>query len=558
MTQPVMILLGVGGFVVAVVLLNLILTGQRQLRLKRDLIANWGKLPVKRGGSERYLKAAYLDHEAQVNHDCQIDDLTWQDLDMFDVFKQLNATQSSVGAERVYAQLRAYNLGKPDVNEALISFFQTHAEERLKVQLAFAGLGEDVANNSQHYLRTTTQSALPHAWRFKVLGSLPLVGLVLALVLPAVGVSIIVLSLMVNLFYYVLKREALDAEVTAMGYLVRTIVTAEHLVKIQQPTQDALRAAVRPMRGITRLAFVFRSRDNSSSDMITEYFSSMFMLGFIAYNNVLTRLYHNHDEALTLWQALGDLELAIAIANFRTAHSQSSQPAFAAGDMTATGIVHPLLKHPVANPVAWNKNALITGANASGKSTYVKSKAVNAILAQTINTVLAEKLTMQPGLVMTAMAVRDDLSEGDSYFVAEIKAIHRLLRAVASNKRVYGFIDEILKGTNTVERIAASASVINWLSHYPSLVVVATHDNELTDIMGDQCINWHFQEKVTQKDGVVFDYLLHQGPATSHNAIALLATMAYPEPLIKDARQLAADFERNKAWPKYRQGGIQA
>ena len=55
MTQPVMILLGVGGFVVAVVLLNLILTGQRQLRLKRDLIANWGKLPVKRGGSERYL-----------------------------------------------------------------------------------------------------------------------------------------------------------------------------------------------------------------------------------------------------------------------------------------------------------------------------------------------------------------------------------------------------------------------------------------------------------------------------------------------------------------------
>ena len=81
------------------------------------------------------------------------------------------------------------------------------------------------------------------------------------------------------------------------------------------------------------------------------------------------------------------------------------------------------------------------------------------------------------------MAVRDDLSEGDSYFVAEIKAIRRLLNAVAKKKRVYGFIDEILKGTNTVERIAASASVINWLKQYPSLVVVATHDNELTDIM---------------------------------------------------------------------------
>ncbi len=210
------------------------------------------------------------------------------------------------------------------------------------------------------------------------------------------------------------------------------------------------------------------------------------------------------------------------------------------------------------SPVDWQKNALITGANASGKSTYVKSIAINAILAQTINTVTATSFTMEPGEVITAMAVRDDLSEGDSYFVAEIKAIRRLLNAVAKKKRVYGFIDEILKGTNTVERIAASASVINWLKQYPSLVVVATHDNELTDIMGDQCVNWHFQEKVTKEDGVVFDYLLYQGPATSHNAIALLATMDYPTSLIHDARQLAADFERSKAWPKFVKGGIQA
>ncbi|WP_424320873.1 MutS-related protein [Lacticaseibacillus chiayiensis] len=558
MTQPVIALLSVGGIAVAFVVLNLLLVWRRQEKLKQKLLADWGTLPIKRGGSERFLKAAYLDHEAQVKHDCLIDDLTWRDLDMFEVFKQLNATQSSVGAERVYAQLRAYDLGKPDVNEDLIDFFRTHAEERLKVQMIFAGLGVETANNSQHYLRTTTQEALPHAWRFKALGVLPLVGLILIPLLPALGVVVTALSLMVNVFYYVVKKEALDAEVTAMGYLVRTIVTAEHLVKIDQPTQTVLRTALKPMRGITRLAFVFRTRDNSTADIMTEYFSSKFMLGFIAYNNVLTRLHNRHEQALALWQALGDLELAIAIANFREAHADSSQPTFASGGMTAIQLAHPLLTHPVTNPVDWQKNALITGANASGKSTYVKSIAVNAILAQTINTVLAKDMTMQPGLVITAMAIRDDLSEGDSYFVAEIKAIHRLLKAVAGKQRIYGFIDEILKGTNTVERIAASASVINWLSHYPSLVVVATHDNELTDIMGEQCVNWHFQEKVTKKDGVVFDYLLHQGPATSHNAITLLATMAYPETLIKDARTLAADFERTKAWPRYREGGIKA
>ncbi|MEE1523351.1 MAG: DNA mismatch repair protein MutS, partial [Lacticaseibacillus paracasei] len=364
MSQPITILLSVTGFIVAMIVLNGLLTWQRQQKLKRQLLADWGTFPEKRPKGERYLKAAYLDHEAQVNHDCQVDDLTWQDLDMLDVFEQLNVTQSSVGAERVYAQLRAYDLGKPAVDEALIAFFQDHPDSRLKVQMAFAGLGIEPANNSQLYLRTTTKKALPNAWRFKVMGGFPFIGVLLTLLWPAIGVTLMVVSLLVNVFYYILKREGLDAEITSMGYLVRTIITAERLAKISQPTQAALRQAVKPMRGITRFAFVFRTKTGSMGDILTEYLSIMFMLSFIAYNTVLDRLSSHHAEALALWQRLGDLELAIAIANFRTAEATTTQPVFAKGGMTATDLAHPLLKHPVANPVDWQKNALITGANA--------------------------------------------------------------------------------------------------------------------------------------------------------------------------------------------------
>ncbi|RTK47956.1 DNA mismatch repair protein MutS, partial [Enterococcus faecalis] len=94
-----------------------------------------------------------------------------------------------------------------------------------------------------------------------------------------------------------------------------------------------------------------------------------------------------------------------------------------------------------------------------------------------------------PGHVITSMAVEDDLFEGDSYFVAEIKSIKRLLDTVATNQRCYCFVDEILKGTNTVERIAASASIIHWLRAYPSLAFVATHDIELTEILKNDCCN---------------------------------------------------------------------
>ncbi|MFT9038568.1 MAG: hypothetical protein ABF993_00435 [Schleiferilactobacillus harbinensis] len=265
---------------------------------------------------------------------------------------------------------------------------------------------------------------------------------------------------------------------------------------------------------------------------------------------MLKRLQNKHDAALNLWASVGDLEVAIAIANYRLAIQDTCQPVFRPGPVTADTLVHPLLLDAVANPVNWRRNTIITGSNASGKSTYVKSVAVNCILAQTINTCTAKSFALQPGNVITAMAVQDDLAQGDSYFVAEIKAIKRLLDLVATGQHCYGFVDEILKGTNTVERIAASASVVAWLNQYPSLVMIATHDNELTEMLSATCDNWHFQETVTKDHGVEFDYLLRQGPATSHNAIALLGTMDYPESLITEANQLATAFEKSKRWPQ--------
>ncbi|MBM9833360.1 DNA mismatch repair protein MutS, partial [Enterococcus faecalis] len=114
-------------------------------------------------------------------------------------------------------------------------------------------------------------------------------------------------------------------------------------------------------------------------------------------------------------------------------------------------------------------------------------------------------------------------------------SIKRLLDTVATNQRCYCFVDEILKGTNTVERIAASASIIHWLRAYPSLAFVATHDIELTEILKDDCRNIHFSEQVTEDDGISFDYKVKSGPALSRNAIALLKVMGYPETIVQDA-----------------------
>ncbi|MFD1393514.1 DNA mismatch repair protein MutS [Lacticaseibacillus jixianensis] len=539
-------LLAFGGILAAVVIIS---TVKARVSLRNRLLTSWGRLPEPTSrDAESSLKEAFRASAQLRPTTSTVDDLTWHDLDMMQVFRLLNQTESSVGAEALYAKMRSFDLGQPNVDEDLIAFFTANQVARMQVRTAFAHLGKVDHNQSQHYLLTTTKGALPNAWQYRVFGLLPLAGVLLALIAPLAGVLLAIGSLLFNVIYYEVKKEALTLELNAMRYLVQTITTARSLVKIATPRQAALKQAYAPLAGIGRRAFTFRAKSGSTGDVIADYISFMFMLPFIAYNDVLRRLRLHKQAAIALWTVMGDLEVAIAIANFRLAVPTTCSPTVAKAGVHAAGLIHPLLKHPVPNDLDWPQTALITGSNASGKSTYVKSVAINLLLAQTVATATATRFAYQPGHVVTAMAIQDDIAAGDSYFIAEIKAIKRLLDLVAQGQRVYGFIDEILKGTNTVERIAASAAVVHWLTETNALTMVATHDSELTAMLAGQVINWHFQETVDAA-GVHFDYLLRQGPATSHNAIALLKAMQYPRSITAQAQALARDFEGLRQWP---------
>ena len=384
---------------------------------------------------------------------------------------------------------------------------------------------------------------------FVFLGALPLVGILLLLLGFVQGILLTLVSVVFNTIYYSIKKAKLETELNSMRYLVQTIACGSQIAKINTPLQDEIKQSLAPLKKITRFAFSFRAKNGSEGDMLFEYINIIFMLPFISYQTVTTTLAKHQQAAIDLWNLLGKLEVAAAILNFRTYMPITCLPTFqTSGGVQATGTYHPLLSEAVMNDVAWTHNTLVTGSNASGKSTYVKSIAINCILAQTIQTAVAETFTMVPGHVITSMAVEDDLFEGDSYFVAEIKSIKRLLATVATNQRCYCFVDEILKGTNTVERIAASASIIHWLRAYPSLAFVATHDIELTEILKNDCCNIHFSEQVTEDDGISFDYKVKSGPALSRNAIALLKVMGYPETIVQDAYAAANDFDQNRKW----------
>ena len=111
------------------------------------------------------------------------------------------------------------------------------------------------------------------------------------------------------------------------------------------------------------------------------------------------------------------------------------------------------------------------------------------------------------------------------------------------------FVDEVLRGTNTVERIAASAQILKYMSANGFFCVAATHDIELTSLLEDSYENYHFSEEIREGD-VLFNYLLQSGKAQSRNAIRLLSLMGYEEEIVHRAEAMAEGFLKEGVWQK--------
>ena len=133
--------------------------------------------------------------------------------------------------------------------------------------------------------------------------------------------------------------------------------------------------------------------------------------------------------------------------------------------------------------------------------------------------------------------------------MVEIKALKWIMyKTVERNGlRVLCFLDEVLRGTNTIERIAACVKILSTLKKAGATCFVATHDIELTKLLTDEYDNYYFDESVTDND-ISFSYLLKSGSATTKNAIKLLSLMGFSEDITKAAENMALDFEKNGKW----------
>lgn len=491
-----------------------------------------------------------------------IDDTTWNDLDMQQVFMLMNHTMSSCGEDYLYAMLRLPRFDRETLNERerLIQYFRTHQQERARLQMVFAEIGKMKDISITDYVYRMDQVERKGRGRYFCLFTLSLLSIVSLFVQPLVGVIFFLGMTVVNVYTHYQDSAAIEPYFKSFSCILRILKATDLLKKIKAPEIESYRdrilkdaASMKGIRKKARMLTNSKGIDDWMTVLLT-YINSFFLLDFIEFYGALKEYDGHQKEIEELIEQLGILDSAIAVASFREYLPFYAVPEFVDGkraSMEVKDLYHPLIGSPVANSIAVSGGTLVTGSNASGKSTFLKNVAVNAILAQSINTCVASSYRANMVKVMTSMALRDDLQGGESYYIVEIKSIKRILDESEKEEPLLCIVDEVLRGTNTIERIAASSRILNALNRPHVISFAATHDIELSYILAGAYENYHFEEEIQEHD-VKFNYLLRKGRATSRNAIALLEMIGYHPEIVKEARQAAADFEESGVWKPVR------
>ena len=404
--------------------------------------------------------------------------------------------------------------------------------------------------------RIDTVKKESNAKHFALLGGI-IVSILLLFVIPSVAGFLLLFLLAYNIISYYKRKGEIAPYFSAISYLIRMLAHGEQLSKeshekVLEHYYEILQKNSSDLKNFRKGAPVVSS-ENPTGDMMSfflDYVRILFHTDLIRFNLMLTEFFKKKEQIVEVFEIVGFLDAMCAIASFREMLPVYCIPEFSnETKYHAKELYHPFLKEPVPANMIAKKSVLITGSNASGKSTFIKSAAMNAILAQTIHTVCAKEYQSSFFKVMTSMALTDNLFTNESYYIAEIKSLQRILQETNGTIPVFGFVDEVLRGTNTVERIAASSQILATLSQSNALMFAATHDIELTYMLEELFENYHFEEQIKDKE-ILFDYKLKIGRATTQNAIALLRLLGYPEEITKRAKDIAMKFLSEGEWKK--------
>ena len=498
--------------------------------------------------------ALYFSNKKTHNAFQVLSDHTCNDLDFDEVFQFLDRTQSRVGQQYLYDKLRCIKLDEAQTqeDEVLIERLSKDAVLRSQIQKEL----DRLKHKEAYYISSLFQEEhiqVP-SWflAIKLLSFTSFCTLILTFFNP-VFFAVLLGVFCVNFVIHYWNKRNLVKYVSSIPQLLKLNKVANQLLKIEytKPDDSKILKAVSRINQLKNRTLFFQIEAGIQGDFeivlwfLLDIIKTLFLLEPLFLFGALKRLDRERVEVETVFKYVGRIDSLLSVALLRNGLNSWCTPHLSDVNtgVVAKEIYHPLISDCQVNSIETReRSVLLTGSNMSGKTTFIRTIGINILSGLTLNTCFAKQMQFRPMRILSAIRISDDLMNDKSYYFEEVLRIKALVVAGEETVPNLFLLDELFKGTNTAERIAAGKAVLSNLAQHGNTVLVSTHDIELTDLLTETYELYHFSEFVAE-ERIIFDYKLKAGKLKNRNAIRILELNKYPVTLIEEAKKLAADFD---------------
>ncbi|MCM4152588.1 DNA mismatch repair protein MutS [Arenibacter sp. N53] len=484
-----------------------------------------------------------------------ISDKTCNDLDFEELFMFLDRTTSKVGQQYLYNNLRTIEVDpqNTEINEEIIGALSKDSDLRVTIQKELEKLSKyDVYRISTLFQK---EHPKPPKWFFavKLLTFTSLLSLILLFFDPRfllVLIGVFVINFVIHLWNKQNLLQIIDSipQLLRLNSIASYLHTIGKLKKIDPNLSVSIKAIgqVKNRMSFLKLETKLQGEFESIAWTFLELFKILFLLEPLLLFGILNRLNTKRQEMANIFEFVGRIDMLISIASLRKGLENFCIPEIDDNNKSikALEIYHPLIVNCITNSLEVSKKSvLLTGSNMAGKTSFIRTIGLNLITGLSINTCFAKSFSFPLARVFSAIRISDDLLNDKSYYFEEVLTIKEMIAESENGITNFFLLDEIFKGTNTVERISAGKAVLSSLSKNGNVVFVSTHDIELTEMLSKEYELFHFSEMVNEKT-VDFDYKLREGKLRNRNAIRILQINGYPDEVVEEAIAISKELDK--------------
>lgn len=535
-----------GLLVAALISTNFIHNRNRRKERYKKLTESFGSLTTEPGDTSYFdEESTLLDHmRSKYTEDFYLDAITINDLALRNIYSRMN-TVSSCGADYLRYRFKVLPASS-DRREQMAEDIGSFLSDPSKATRVMCIL-DDISWRSGFDAFKIIDKLSEAGDSSIVSDILPVLILAGAVVLtgynPIAGIMAVIVMIVVCIAMYFSGRRRMDEHLRGLACSLRLIRCG---IKLSDEYEGL--AKYRPFVKLDLASSLIPMKDRTVSDpisVILDYVRMITHIDIIVYKIKIRKVRENLEAIKDLYIDIGRVDAAVAVASYLLNRKHCRADIIPDNKINTLQVYHPLVRKPVYNDFSTERGVLVTGSNASGKSTFLRAIGLNILFAKSFGFAFADRFETGAEKLFTSMALSDNLLGQESYYVVEARSLKRICDN--ANGNCVCLIDEVLRGTNTIERIAASSRILHLLCQKEVLCFAATHDLELTHLLDKDMDCYFFTEEI-KDDNVSFPFVIYSGRSDKTNAIRLLDMMGFDKDTVDSANELVNRYKQTGIW----------